>query len=134
MHLGFFFHDCNPFYHTRFCGLLLIPIFSTMVKSMSLSWLHNHVVVFAWNDYIFLVISFTFCSSVVLFNTYIHRGCGICEKIMWRSCWSIYYRIQGQFLVYNFFFFPCGCIWYCVPTMFVANRAQGKVCCSFGNS
>jgi hypothetical protein len=104
MHLGFFFHDCNPFYHTHFCGLLLIPIFSTMVKSMSLSWLHNHVVVFAWNDYIFLVINLTFCSSVVLFNTYIHRGCGICEKIIWRSCWSIYYRIQGQFLVYNFFF------------------------------
>lgn len=102
MHLGSFFHDCNPFYHTHFYGLLLIPFFSTMVKSMSLNWLHNHVVVFAWNDYIFLVISLVFCSSVVLFNTYIHRGCGICGKIMWISCWSIYYRIQGQ-LVYNFF-------------------------------
>jgi hypothetical protein len=31
-----------------------------MVKVTSMSWLHNHAVVFAWNDYVVLIVNFTF--------------------------------------------------------------------------
>jgi hypothetical protein len=38
-----------------------------MVKVTSTSWLHNHVVVFAWNDYVVLIVNFTFwCNAPMI--------------------------------------------------------------------